>query len=141
MQLPQVTKPRCFLLYALASAGLKPADANRAINDLVADPGLPVVIFHDHFIGTPGGVAIFFATNGDERQAMLDGCQRHLTGWTTEIHPLIFSRSPAGFDEQIGYTLRAYRGIDWEALQREQRPSFGNPVREAETAAETDEEE
>ena len=50
--------------------------------------------------------------------------------------PLIFSRSPSVFDEQIAFTLRAYRGANWETLQKEQRPSFGNPGREAETAEE-----
>lgn len=32
--------------------------------------------------------------------------------------------------------LRAYRGRDWEALQTEARPTYGDPRREAETAAE-----
>jgi hypothetical protein len=40
------------------------------------------------------------------------------------------------FDEQIAFTLKAYRGIDWEGLQKEQRPSYGRPSREAETAQE-----
>jgi hypothetical protein len=53
-----------------------------------------------------------------------------------EIQPLIFSHSPSAFDEQTAFTLRAYRGVNWETLQNEQRPSFGNPSREAETAQE-----
>ena len=53
-----------------------------------------------------------------------------------DIQPLIFSRSPSAFDEQIAFTLRAYRGVNWESLQKEQRPSFGNASREAETAEE-----
>ena len=52
------------------------------------------------------------------------------------IHPLIFSRSPAAFDEQIAFTLRAYWGGDWELLQKEERPSYGDPRLEAETAVE-----
>ena len=53
-----------------------------------------------------------------------------------EIRPLIFSRNPAAFDEQIAFTLSAYRGEDWERLQREERPTYGDPRREAETAEE-----
>lgn len=49
---------------------------------------------------------------------------------------IIFSYSPAAFDEQTAFTVREYRGQDWEKLQREKRPSYGNPIREAETAAE-----
>jgi hypothetical protein len=53
-----------------------------------------------------------------------------------EVQPLIFSHSPSAFDEQVSFTLRAYRGVDWETLQKERRPSYGNPSREAETAEE-----
>jgi hypothetical protein len=43
----------------------------------------------------------------------------------------------AAFDEQTAFTLRAYREVDWEALQKEKRPSYGrDPAREAETAQE-----
>jgi len=49
---------------------------------------------------------------------------------------LIFSFSPAAFDEQIAFPLKAYRGVDWGRLQKEQRPSYGNPGIEAETAEE-----
>jgi hypothetical protein len=49
---------------------------------------------------------------------------------------LIFSHSPSALDAQIAFTLRAYRDVDWEALQRDKRPAYGNPNREAETAEE-----
>ena len=62
--------------------------------------------------------------------------QHHLRGWHVDLQPLIFSRSPAGFDEQTAFTLRAYRELDWEAFQRDKRPAYGNPDREAETAEE-----
>ena len=62
--------------------------------------------------------------------------QTYLVGWHVEIQPLIFSHSPSAFDEQIAFTLRAYSGVTWETLRKEQRPSFGNPSREAETAEE-----
>lgn len=130
----RATKPRCFLVYALAPEGVKASEANERINALVADEGLPLAIFHDHFIGRPGGVAVFFVGTAEEREALER--QGHLAGWQVDLRPMVFSRSPAAFDEQVSFTLRAYRGEDWEALQREKRPTYGDPVREAQTAEE-----
>jgi hypothetical protein len=130
----RISKPRCFLLYALAPADLPAAEANRILNAFIGDPGLPLAVFHDHFIGQPGGIVIFYVKTTSERDALL--AQTYLKGWQVEIQPLIFSRSPAAFDEQIAFTLRAYRGIHWGTLKTEQRPAFGNASREAETAEE-----
>ena len=131
---PTIRKPRCFLLYALAPESIAPAEANRIFNEYVANPRLPLVLFHDHFIGQPGGVAIFYVETPAGREALYDNTS--LAGWRVEIQPLIFSYSPAAFDEQIAFTLRAYRNADWESLQQEKRPAYGNPRREAETASE-----
>jgi hypothetical protein len=79
---------------------------------------------------------VFYVATAAERQAL--AASRWLEGWQVDVHPLIFSRSPAGFDAQTAFTLRAYRGLDWEALKREQQPATGDPAREAETAAEDD---
>ena len=130
----RIQKPRCFLLYALAPSGLPAAEANRLLNAFIGDPQLPLAIFHDHFIGQPGGIVIFYAETTEERDGLLS--QNYLDGWQVEIQPLIFSHSPSAFDAQIAFTLRAYRGLDWEILQKEERPSYGNPSREAETAEE-----
>ena len=130
----RIQKPRCFLLYALAPAGMSAADANRVLNKFIGDPSFPLPIFHDHFIGQPGGLVIFFVQSSQERDALLD--QKHLEGWHVEIQPLIYSHSPAAFDSQTAFTLQAYRGLDWEMLQREKRPAYGNPNREAEMAQE-----
>lgn len=130
----RIQKPRCFLLYGLAPSGLPAAEANRILNTFIGDPALPLAIFHDHFIGQPGGVVLFYVETTEERDALL--AQKHLEGWHVEIQPLIFSHSPAAFDEQIAFTLRAYRGVSWGTLQKEKRPSYGNPSREAETAQE-----
>jgi hypothetical protein len=119
-----LTQPRCFLVYALAPEGLPAAEANRVFNAYLADRRLPLPVFHDHFIGRPGGLAVFYAASEAERQAL--AASRHLDGWQVAVHPLIFARSPAGFDEQTAFTLRAYRGLDWETLQRELPPS-GDP--------------
>jgi hypothetical protein len=62
--------------------------------------------------------------------------QQFLDDWQVEYQPLIFSYGPAAFDEQIAFTLKAYRGLDWERLQKEQRPAYGRPGLEAETAQE-----
>ena len=130
----RIQKPRCFLLYALAPKDMPAAEANHTLNAFIGDPALPLALFHDHFIGQAGGIVIFYVETPKERDALL--AQTHLEGWHVDIQPLIFSRSPSAFDEQIAFTLRAYRGVNWESLQKEQRPSFGNPSREAETAEE-----
>lgn len=118
----RTTKPRCFLVYALAPAGTSHAKANQLFNLYVADRRLPLVVFHDHFIGQPGGVAIFFAETPQEQEALAQSEQ--LIGWQVDIQPLIFSHSPAAFDEQIAFTLRVYRGLSWEHVQREERPDY-----------------
>ncbi|HEY5982963.1 MAG TPA: hypothetical protein VIU38_05775 [Anaerolineales bacterium] len=127
-------RPRCILVYALAPEGMAPAQANRIFNDFVADTTLPLAIFHDHFIGAAGGVAIYFAERAEEREALQN--QNHLAGWQVEYRPLVFSHSPAAFDEQTAFTLKAYRSSDWERIQREKRPRYGSATREAETAEE-----
>src|SRR6266545_1496804 len=133
-QAKRIQKPRCFLLYALAPRGMPASEANRILNVFIGDSSLPLTIFHDHFIGQPGGIVIFYVETPEERDALLG--QKYLDGWQVEIQPLIFSHSPSAFDAQTAFTLRAYRGVDWEALQKEQRPAYGNPNREAETAEE-----
>ena len=130
----RIRKPRCFLVYALAPGDLPAAEANRILNAFIGDPALPLAIFHDHFIGQPGGIVIFYVETSKERDALLT--QTYLAGWQVEIQPLIFSHGPPAFDEQIAFTLRAYRGVDWASLRGEKRPSYGNPGREAETAQE-----
>jgi hypothetical protein len=130
----RIRKPRCFLLYALAPSHLSAADANHILNNFIGDSSLPLAIFHDHFIGQPGGVVIFYVETADERDALLT--QEYLAGWQVKIQPLIFSHSPSAFDAQIAFTLKAYRGADWEFLQKEDRPAYGNANHEAETAEE-----
>ena len=130
----RIQKPRCFLLYALAPGGMPAAEANRILNVFIGDPSLPLAIFHDHFIGQPGGIVIFYVQTPQERDALL--AQKYLDGWQVEIQPLIFSHGPSAFDEQTAFTLRAYRGLNWEILQKEKRPAYGNPQWEAETAQE-----
>ncbi len=134
MNLPKIQKPRCFLVYALAPDGLSATKANELFNTYVADSKRGLVLFHDHFIGQRGGMAMFFVETQAEREALKDLAE--LTDWQVKIHPLIFAYNPAAFDEQIAYTLKSYRDKDWEILQQEKRPSYGDPRQEAETAEE-----
>jgi hypothetical protein len=123
------------LVYAMAPKAMTAADANRILNEFVADRDLPQVLFHDHFIEKRGGMAIFFVSSSAERDALSNS--EHLIGWEVEMHPLIFSFNPAAFDEQIRYTLRSYRDVDWDILRKENRPSYGDVGAEAETAEES----
>jgi hypothetical protein len=132
-------KPRCFLVYALAPKELSPAQVNQIFNAYIGDPSLPLVLFHDHFISELGGFAIFYAETAQEREALYD--PHRLEGWDVKIHPLIYSDSPAGFDEQTAFTLRVYRHVDWENLRQEKRPRYGNPNLEAETGVESDDDD
>ena len=127
-------KPRCYLVYALAPENLSAAEANRIFNTFVADTSLPLALYHDHFIGERGGVGLFFVESSSEQDALFSN--RHLEGWRVDFRPLIFSFSPSAFDAQIAFTLKQYRNEDWEGLQREKRPAYGNPREEAETASE-----
>lgn len=129
-----IRNPRCFLVYALAPDGCAPAEANRLLNAYVADERRGLAVFHDHFIGEPGGVAVFYVETEAQRVAL--GDLGPLEGWRVDVRPLIFSRSPAGFDEQTSFTLRTYRKADWERLRLEERPRYGDPLKEAETAQE-----
>lgn len=106
----RIQKPRCFLVYALAPEELSALEANRLFNEFIGDKSLPLAIFHDHFIGQAGGVAIFYVASPEQRDALLE--QQYLQGWHVEYQPLIFSYSPSAFDEQTAFTLNAYRGMD-----------------------------
>ena len=138
MDMTRIRKPRCFLLYALAPQEMPPGAANQILNRMCADQRLPLTVYHDHFIGRAGGIVIFYAESSAEREALQNNLELYLAGWEYHLHPLIFSHSPAAFDEQIAYTLRAYRHTDWELLQADKRPAYGDPSAEAETAQESE---
>lgn len=127
-------KPRCVLVYATAPAGTKPPEANQAINAMAADKTLPLVLWHDHFLGKLGGVLVFFVESAEQRDALANST--HLAGWEVEMRPLIFSFNPAAFDAQIAYTMQTYRGEAWETRRNEQRPHYGSPRDEVLSAEE-----
>lgn len=137
MDITRLQKPRCYLLYALAPDSVSPSQANQTINQICADDQLPLALYHDHFIGQVGGIVMFYAETPEERKALQTMMPTHLQGWTYHLHPLIYSHNPGAFDAQIAYTLRAYRDQDWETLQQDKRPAYGDPCTEAETAQES----
>lgn len=137
MDITRIRKPRCYMLYALAPQTVSPGNANQTINKICADGQLPLALYHDHFIGQAGGMVMFYAETAEERESLQTRLDTYLAEWDYQLHPLIFSHNPAAFDEQIAYTLNAYRNQDWEALQKAKRPAYGNPRDEAETAQES----
>ncbi|MEM9952043.1 MAG: hypothetical protein AAF846_10605 [Chloroflexota bacterium] len=136
MDITRLRKPRCYMVYLIAPDNLSPSEANHTINQICADKSLPLALYHDHFIGQAGGIIIFFAETQAEREALQSGLEDYLVDWRYDVHPLIYSYNPAAFDAQIAYTLAAYRDNDWEQLQKEHRPTYGNLSQEAETAEE-----
>lgn len=132
----KTSRARCYLVHAIAPDGLTARQANDAINALVADEKMPLALWHDHFLGGPGGCVIFYVEN-EEQQHTLFG-NLHLEGWDVEYRPMVFSFSPAAFDAQIGYTLMNYRSTDWDSLRTENRPDYEgrNVQNEAETGIE-----
>jgi hypothetical protein len=111
---------RCYVVYALAPSGLRPRGANDAFNEFIADPSRGLVVWHDHFIGDQGGVAVFHVTAADELARLRD--RAPLAGWAVAVHPLTFSVAPSGFRAQIDFTLRTYRGTTLEEVEAHETP-------------------
>jgi hypothetical protein len=63
---------RCYLVYALAPEGIPAAEANRLFNEYIADERRGLVVYHDHFIGRHGGLAVFEAGSDEEREFLDD---------------------------------------------------------------------
>ncbi|HEX9416745.1 MAG TPA: hypothetical protein VF895_08585 [Gaiellaceae bacterium] len=108
-------KDRCYLVYALAPAGLGAHAANDLLNAYVADPARGTAVFHDHFIGRHGGVAVFHVRTEDELAALDDPGE--LAGWELQVHGLTFALTAVGFAAQTEFTLEAYRGTSLDELR------------------------
>ena len=115
-------RPRCYLVYALAPVGVNASHANKTINQLIADPEIPLALWHDHFLGGPGGCIVFHVETKAQQQALFDN--EYLNGWKVDYRPMVFSFSPSAFDAQISYTISAYSRSDWDALCIENRPDY-----------------
>lgn len=105
-------KPRCYLVVANAPDSLKLREANALFNKYIGDRNRGHCVYHVHFMDRPGGVA-FFAIENEEQKENL---KHDLKGWKLEIHPLIESRSAAGFVYQLDYTSSNYAGIPLDKL-------------------------
>jgi hypothetical protein len=117
---PAPFKRRCFLVYAVAPSSVSARGANDALNAYIADRRRGIVVFHDHFTGSPhGGVAVLDVTSEDEL-ARLDDLGP-LVGWQLRTHALTFALSATGFTEQTNLTLREYAKTNLETL-RESEP-------------------
>jgi hypothetical protein len=105
---------RCFLVYALAPEGTPAREANDRLNEYVADPQRGLSVWHDHFVGAHGGVAVL-DVRSEEEQSLLDD-PGPLAGWQISVHPLTFSLSAVGFAAQTSFTLESYRGVSLDDL-------------------------
>lgn len=113
-------KERCHLVYALAPDGVNARQANELLNDYIGDRSRGVVVYHDHFIGRHGGIAVFEAGTEEELAKLAD--PGPLEGWQIETFPLTFSLTAVGFVGQVEFTLRNYAGTTLEELEARERP-------------------
>jgi hypothetical protein len=113
-------KRRCYLVHALAPKGVTAAQANDLFNEYIGDPERGLAVFHDHFIGRHGGIAVFDLQT-DAEVAKLDD-PGPLAGWELAWYPLTFSRTAVGFVAQTDFTLRAYRDVDLAELVAQEAP-------------------
>ncbi|PLR75286.1 hypothetical protein CU633_21935 [Bacillus sp. V3-13] len=102
-----MARRRCYLVVAKAPEDVKLREANALFNDYIADQKRGQIVFHDHFVGEPGGVA-FFDVQSEQQKAAL---QDDLPEWDIEIHPLILSRTAAGLVYQLDYTSTEYANV------------------------------
>jgi len=130
-------RPRCYLVYAVAPEGVNASKANRTINELIGDPDTPLALWHDHFLGGPGGCIVFYVESKEQQKAMFEN--RYLADWKVEYRPMVFSYSPSAFDAQISYTTNNYSNQNWDSIRSEERPDYGGRdiQHEAETAEES----
>jgi hypothetical protein len=116
---------RCYLVYALAPEGTSAHEANERLNDFISDRRRGVVVYHDHFVGSPhGGVAVFDIPH-EQAHALLED-PGPLEGWTLRVHGLTFSLAATGFAAQMELTAKEYAGktLDELAAEEPEDPRF-----------------
>jgi hypothetical protein len=116
----EAVKERCYLVYALAPAGVYAGQANVLFNEYIGDPARGLAVYHDHFIGRHGGIAVFEITT-EEEKAKLDD-PGPLEDWELTSYPLTYSRTAVGFVAQAEFTLRAYRDVKLSDLIENEEP-------------------
>jgi len=114
-------RQRCYLVYAVAPESLSAREANDLLNEYIEDRGRGIVVFHDHFAGSPhGGIAVFDVRSDAER-AMLED-PGPLVDWRLQTSALTFALSAVGFIEQTEFTLAQY-GKTTVEREREAEPA------------------
>jgi hypothetical protein len=111
---------RCYVVYALAPAGMSARDANERFNDYIADGRRGICVFHDHFVGEHGGVAVFEIRDESELAAVHD--PGPLADWHMRVHGLTFALTAVGFAAQTDFTLEQYRQTTLEELRAAEAP-------------------
>ena len=109
-------RERCYVVYAVAPPAVSASEANDALNAYIDDRRRGIVVFHDHFIGSPHGGFAVFDIRSQEEHALLDD-PGPLAGWQLHVHALTFSLSAVGFVEQAGFTVREYAKTSFEELR------------------------
>jgi hypothetical protein len=112
-------RQRCYLVYAVAPAGVTAREANDRLNEYVADHRRGFVVFHDHFTGKPhGGFAVFDVREPHAYELL--GEHGPLAGWNVAVHALTFSLAGTGFAAQMELTAEGYGGKTLEQLRAEE---------------------
>ena len=112
---------RCYVVYALAPAGVSAREANDGLNEYVADGRRGVLVFHDHFTGKPhGGVAVFDIRDGTAYELL--GDPGPLEGWEVRVHALVYALTATGFAELVDFNLEHYAGTTLEKLREVEEP-------------------
>jgi hypothetical protein len=107
-------------VYALAPSDANVRSSNHLFNDYISNSRRGLVVFHDHFVNRPGGIAVF-DVRSDEEAKMLDN-PGPLDGWKIEIYGLAHSITAVGFAAQMNYTLEQYGGTTLDVLASEEEP-------------------
>jgi hypothetical protein len=113
------TQRRCYLVYAVAPPGVTAREANELLNEYVSDRRRGIVVFHDHFTGTPhGGLAVFDVPDDASRGLLED--PGPLGDWQLHVHGLTFSLAATGFAAQMDLTAKEYAGKTFNELAGEE---------------------
>ena len=74
-------------------SGVNARQANELFNEYIGDHARGLAVYHDHFIGRHGGLAVFEVTT-EEQKAKLD--PGPLENWELTSYPLTYSRPLSG---------------------------------------------
>jgi hypothetical protein len=101
-------RPKCYAVIAYPPKGTSMSKANLALNDFIGDKKIGLPLYHDHFVGVPGGFAIVYVESADSYENLRRN--NALKGWNVKVHPLTFTGNPVEMLYQIDFTMTVYRG-------------------------------